>query len=106
MHTTDVDTHAGASASHFLVGVLCGAVPGAALGLLLTPKTGKDMRRALRDSSERLKRRAGETYTGASDAVSHLVDKGRSVLKRGRDHVENVADEVRANVAEVPPRSY
>jgi gas vesicle protein len=105
MHTTDLDTSAGAPASHFFVGLLCGAALGAAVGLLLAPKTGVEMRRALRDSTDRVRRRAGATYAGASETVSHLVDKGRSVLKRGRDKAEAAADEVRATVDDVSSRA-
>ena len=105
MHTTDLDTAAGAPASHFFVGLLCGAALGAAVGLLLAPKPGVETRRALRDSTDRVRRRVGATYTGASEAVSHLVDKGRSVLKRGREKVENTADNVRATVDDISSRA-
>ncbi len=105
MHTTDLDSHAGAPASHFLIGLLCGAAIGAAFGLLVAPKTGADMRRTLRDSTDKMRRRAGATYAGASEAVSHLVDKGRTVLKRGREKVESAAEDVRAT-ADVSPRAF
>jgi gas vesicle protein len=106
MHTPDHDTsNGGAPASHFLVGLLCGAALGAAIGLLLAPKTGVEMRRTLRDQTDRIRRRAGETYASASDAVSHLVDKGRTVLKGGRETVEDAAAEARATVGDVSSRT-
>jgi gas vesicle protein len=98
MRTTQDLEHA--HGNGFFMGLVLGAAVGATLGLLLTPKTGADMRRALSDSASRIRRRAGETYSGAERTVSHLVDKGRQVIRQGRERVEDAVGEARAAYAE------
>ena len=66
--------------SDFMVGVLCGAVVGAALGLLLAPKPGAELRGQLAGSAERFRRRAGETYEQASETVGDSRRKGAEVV--------------------------
>ncbi|HYN06875.1 MAG TPA: YtxH domain-containing protein [Vicinamibacterales bacterium] len=99
----EVDTYYGDAAAHssgFVMGLLCGAALGAALGLLFAPKTGSELRGQLYDSTERLRRRAGEVandaYQQASGTVEDLVDKGRSAIRRGRQKAEDTL----ASVAE------
>jgi gas vesicle protein len=79
----------------FMMGLLVGTAIGAAVGLLLAPRTGAEMRRTLADSAERFRRRANETYNDASSAVSDLVDKGRKAARMGRERVETAVDEAR-----------
>ncbi len=93
----DVESYYGESAAHsngFVMGLLCGAALGAALGLLFAPKPGSELRTQLYDSTERLRRRAGEVandaYNQASGTVEDLMDKGRSAVRRGRQKAEEV----------------
>lgn len=88
----EVDSYYGETAAHtngFVMGLLCGAAVGAALGLLFAPKPGSELRNQLYDSTERMRRRAGEAYNQASDKMTDLVDKGRSAVRRGRQTVED-----------------
>jgi gas vesicle protein len=87
----EVDSYYGESTAHtngFVMGLLCGAAVGAALGLLFAPKAGSELRSQLYDSTERMRRRAGEAYNQASDTMSDLVDKGRSAVRRGQRKAE------------------
>jgi gas vesicle protein len=68
--------------------------------LLLAPKTGAEMRRTLVDSADRFRKRAGETYSEASDAVSDLVEKGKRAVRKGRERVEDAVGEARSAYAE------
>jgi gas vesicle protein len=92
-----------ASGQGFLIGLLCGAAIGATMGLLFAPRSGAAMRKSLLDSADRFRHKAGETYAGASEAVSHLVDKGRTAMRRGREKLDNPIDEARAAASETTP---
>ena len=86
--------------SGFVMGLLCGAAVGAAVGLLLAPKTGAEMRRTLADSAEKLRRRAGETYGQASEAVTDLMDKGRRMARKGREQVNDAIEDAKSAYAD------
>lgn len=106
MHTTDTYTQGGSLGHGFVIGLLCGAAVGAAIGLLLAPKSGAEMRQTLMDSAGRFRRRAEETYSEASTAVNDLVDKSRSAIRRGKDKIDSTLEETRSAVAsETTPRS-
>lgn len=100
MHANDNYEVSQGSGGGFITGLIWGAAVGAAIGLLLAPKTGAEMRRTLADSAERFRRRAGETYSEASDAVSDLVDKGKKAVRKGRDRVEDAVNEARSAYSE------
>ena len=85
---------AAAQSNGFVMGLLCGAALGAAIGLLFAPKPGSELRSQLYDSTERLRRKAGEAYDQASDTVGDLVDKGRTAVRRGRQKAEDMASSV------------
>jgi gas vesicle protein len=93
----EVDSYYGESTAHtngFVMGLLCGAAVGAALGLLFAPKPGSELRSQLYDSTERMRRRAGDAYNQASDTMSDLVEKGRSAVRRGRQKAEDTMSSV------------
>ena len=77
-------------------GLCCGAVIGAALALIYAPKPGADVRRDLAERSDRrrrraseqadrFRRRASEIYSGASETVNEMVQRGRGALEVGRE---------------------
>jgi gas vesicle protein len=80
--------------NEFMIGLLCGTAVGAAIGLLLAPKSGAELRSQLADSADKIRRRAGETYDQASGTVGDLMDKGRDAMRRGKDKF----DEARSTV--------
>ncbi len=57
----------GVTAGHVVAGVVFGAAVGAALGLMLAPRTGKETRRVLAESSERVRRQASDAYRAGVD---------------------------------------
>ena len=69
----------------FLYGLMAGAAIGAAIGLLLAPKTGAELRQQLGESAGRLRDRADETYRRAAGAVDDLVGQGRRAAQVGRE---------------------
>ena len=80
----------------FMVGMLCGAAIGAAIGLMFAPKPGAEMRQQLAaqtdrfrrratEQADRLRRRATDAYTGASETINDVVARGREALDVGRE---------------------
>ncbi len=98
MHGAENYGHYGTSQESgggFMMGLLVGTAIGAAVGLLLAPRSGAEMRRTLADSAEKFRQRANDTYSEASSTVSGLVDKGRKAARAGRERVESAVDEAR-----------
>jgi gas vesicle protein len=90
MNTYETET----SGSNFMMGVLCGAAIGAAVGLLLAPKAGAELRSQLYDQSSRLRRKAMDGYNAAAETVSNVVDdvvaRGGDAVRRGKETYENI----------------
>lgn len=70
----------------FMVGLLFGAAAGAAAGLLMATKPGKQLRGDLAESARRLRSRASDTYHQASQAMA----KGREAFKKSRTSFDDV----------------
>jgi len=90
------EQESGSAIGTFMVGMLCGAAIGAAMGLMFAPKAGVEMRQQLADGSDRLRRRASEeadrlrrratdAYTGAAQTINDVVARGREALDVGRE---------------------
>lgn len=84
----------------FISGILMGAAVGAAVALLLAPKTGVDMRQQISATTGKLRRKAMDGYGVAADTVSHMVDdvvtRGKQAVQNGQqtyDNVLNAADD-------------
>lgn len=78
-------SHDRAGSNRFALGLFCGAAVGAALGLLLAPKSGADLRHQVTDSAGRWKRKAVDAYDGATDAVGGAVARSRKAVAAGRE---------------------
>jgi gas vesicle protein len=94
--TYDTDLRTTSRGSSFLIGLLCGAAVGAAVGLLLAPSSGADFRGQINDSAQRLRRKAGEGYDRAASTVDDLVGRGKRAVRRGRE----TFNEVRQNATD------
>ena len=100
MHGTDYGKVSPDHGGGFVTGLLCGAAVGAAIGLLLAPRSGAELRRTLVDSADRLREKGLETFDAASEAVGRVVDQGRRAAEAGRARVEDAVNEGRAVFAE------
>jgi gas vesicle protein len=100
---TYIDSRSGGN--EFMIGLLVGGAVGVAVGLLLAPKSGAELRHQIADYSERFRRRAGETYDRASetmsdlaqkgkDAVNDLAQRGREAVQRGRETMDQAAETI------------
>jgi len=72
--------------------LLIGLGAGALAGLLLAPKTGKQMRRDLQRGYEDAKENFGDWADEAKDRVREVSDKVRDVASRGADLAEELRD--------------
>jgi gas vesicle protein len=90
------------SGSNFLMGLVCGAAVGAAVGLLLAPKSGAELRQQISTSTDKLRRRAVDGYEQAADSVSGMVDdvveRSNKAMQRGKQTYENVRQSADAAV--------
>jgi gas vesicle protein len=59
-------------------GLIAGASVGVLAGILLAPKTGKDMRKQVTDSATKLSTQANELYNSSREKVTSWTGKGRS----------------------------
>ncbi|HLZ39488.1 MAG TPA: YtxH domain-containing protein [Candidatus Sulfotelmatobacter sp.] len=72
--------------------LLIGLGAGALAGLLLAPKTGKQMRRDLQRGYEEAKENLGDWADEAKDRVRDVSDRVREVASRGADLAEELRD--------------
>jgi gas vesicle protein len=93
MHRTDHDTSSDHGQHHFAVGVLCGAAVGAAIGLLLAPKSGAQLRSDLSGSARRLRRTVDDGYRQATEMVDHVIEEGRDAVRQGKDAFDRTRDD-------------
>ena len=73
----------------FMIGVICGAAVGAAVSLLLTPKTGPEMRRQVMESTDGLRRKATAAYSDATNVLNDVIARGREAIDAGRRTFES-----------------
>ncbi len=83
-------SHIGTAITFLLIGLGAGALA----GLLLAPKTGKQMRRDLQRGYEDAKDTIEDWAEEAKDRVREASDRVREVASRGAD----LADEIRERV--------
>ena len=75
----------------FVAGFFVGAAFGAVAALLLTPKTGKEMREKLAEEGKRLKERTEDTISEVREKGEEVYEKAREALTETAEGAENVA---------------
>lgn len=78
--------------------LLIGLGAGALAGLLLAPKTGKQMRRDLQRGFEDAKDKVGDWAVEAKDRVREAGDRVRDVASRGVDLAADLNNDLREKV--------
>jgi gas vesicle protein len=66
----------GFTGAQLLVVAAAGAVMGAAVALLLTPKTGAELRSRIKDLAATSKEKFGDAKTAAREAFASTLDRG------------------------------
>jgi len=89
----------------FVMGMICGAAVGAALGLLFAPKPGNAMRSDLKRSAKHLSRRAMKLYDQASNTASRMADRGADALERASAVADDLSSRARAGIDDLSSRA-
>jgi gas vesicle protein len=87
----DYGTHSGS----WLLSFFLGGVVGAAVALLLAPKSGRQTRGQIKDIAQDYKEKAEGYYDQAKSKMSTIVQKGTEVIHRkgsGNDSASEVSD--------------
>lgn len=92
------------SGGSFVMGMICGAAVGAALGLLFAPKAGMHMRKDLKQSAQRLSRKAMKLYDQASDTASKMADRGADALERASAVADDLSSRARSGADDLTSR--
>jgi hypothetical protein len=82
----------GSTAGQVMAGVVVGAAIGATLGLILAPRSGRETRRILSESGDKIRRQASDAYQQATSSVNEMVNRGRDAVSRGRGSGRCVGD--------------
>jgi gas vesicle protein len=85
------DSHVGTAVTFLLIGLGAGALA----GLLLAPKTGKQLRRDLKRGYDDAVDTVGDWADEAKDRVRDAGDRVRDVASRGAEMAEDLRDTVR-----------
>jgi gas vesicle protein len=83
-------SHVGTAITFLLIGLGAGALA----GLLLAPKTGKQMRRDLQRGYEDAKDNLGEWADEAKDRVREAGERVRDAANRGAEFAEDLREKV------------
>ena len=83
-------SHIGTAITFLLIGLGAGALA----GLLLAPKTGKQLRKDLRRGYEDAKDSLGEWADEAKDRVRDVGERVRDAASRGADLADDLRDKV------------
>jgi len=84
------NSHVGTAITFLLIGLGAGALA----GLLLAPKTGKQMRRDLQRGYEDAKDNLGDWAEEAKDRVREVGERVRDAANRGAEIAEDLRDKV------------
>lgn len=79
----------GASSGTWLLSFVLGGVIGAAVALLLAPKSGRQTREQIKEMAQEAKEKAEEYYDEARGKFSTAVQKGAEVLQQKKAEMES-----------------
>jgi gas vesicle protein len=83
-------SNVGTALTFFMIGLGAGALA----GLLLAPKTGKQMRRDLKRGYEDAREAVGDWTDEAKDSIREAGERVRDVAQRGADIAEEIREKV------------
>ena len=77
------------SSGSWLLSFILGGLIGAAVALLVAPKSGRQMREQIKDLAEDAKEKAGGYYDKAKSQISTAMQKGAEILEQKKAEVES-----------------
>jgi gas vesicle protein len=95
----------------FISGIVWGGLVGAAIGMLMAPRSGEETRALLRERSDEfkmqaretadnLREKATETAEQARGRASELQQRGRELIDENRERITRTAEAVKQSVKE------
>lgn len=94
MTTGRYESSEGSNIGTAITFLLIGVGAGALLGLLLAPKSGKQLRKDLRRGYEDARDRVGEWADDAKDRAREVGERVRDAATRGAELAEDLRDKV------------
>jgi len=79
--------HRESNAGTIALAVLAGAAIGAAIALMMAPRTGQDMRRVLRKRAAGLRQTAGHVMNDTTDELSRQLHRRGRQMRRKLDRM-------------------
>jgi gas vesicle protein len=80
----------------FIFGVIVGAAGGALSALVMTPKSGQQIREQIKGQTDGVQQRLSTATTGVRDradgVIGASIDKVTQITQRGRDSEDNVVE--------------
>jgi gas vesicle protein len=77
------------SSGSWLLSFILGGLIGAAVALLVAPRSGRQTREQIKDIAEEAKEKAADYYDKAKDQISTAMQKGAEILEQKKAEVES-----------------
>jgi gas vesicle protein len=86
---------------HLFMGFLIGGVLGALAGILLAPKSGKELRSELKEKGSEVLKEGKEIYADASTKAKEIIDEAKHQAKELKKEADQYISEARQKAKEV-----
>ncbi|WKA58200.1 YkuS family protein [Planococcus shenhongbingii] len=91
----------GITSSSFIKGAATGAIVGAAAGLLLTPKSGKEMQAVVKEKTSGTKEKLGGVTEKAKDTLGQVKEKTSGTVDQVKEKTSGTVDSLKAKRQEM-----
>ncbi len=93
------------NSSNFIGGVLFGGLAGFVVGILLAPKTGREMRKHIAETSDDLYHQANDQIADLKDkaevALGDMQVKSHDILRKASDTVVGTKETLKSRLEEI-----
>lgn len=97
------------SGNRFFEGILTGGIFGFLAGILLAPKSGRELRREIADNSGELYKQAEGSLHELKDkteqGISSICNKGEEVVKRASTSVQETKNQISHKIEELASKA-
>jgi gas vesicle protein len=76
--------------SHFFKGFLIGGILGALAGIFFAPKSGKELRAAIRKKGSNVLRDGKDIYSGAGKIAQEIIEEANQHLSEASEKVKEI----------------
>jgi gas vesicle protein len=86
---------------HFFMGFLIGGVLGALAGILLAPKSGKELRSAIKEKGSEVLKDGKEIYSDAGMRAKEIIEEAKHQAKELKKEADQYLSEARQKAKEI-----